>query len=76
MTLAHALTLKPSTRIILGHLEKRGYITPLIALNSYALHLSSRIAELKAAGYRINTEIRTDGAGHRYARHTLITAVH
>lgn len=58
--------------LVLAHLQRRGHITPVEALSVYKItRLAARIEELRMAGYSINTDIRRDDAGARYARYTL-----
>lgn len=71
-TLAKTVGLYPQTRTILRHLEKRGSISPMEALMAYGCtRLAARIHELREAGFEIGTTMRTDAAGHRYARYKL-----
>lgn len=63
---------------VLWWLHKYGSITPLDALREFGcMRLASRIAELKAAGWWITTEIETEknrnGEPVRFARYTLHT---
>ena len=60
--------------IVLKHLQERGSITALSAVNDYGiLRLSERIRELKAAGYEIDSTTETGlnryGAKTRYTRY-------
>ena len=52
---------------ILNHLIDHGWITQVVASNYNIRRCASRICELKEAGIKINTEIRFDDAGVRYA---------
>lgn len=71
-TLADTLQLKPSTRTILSHLEKRGTISPMEALTSYGnMRLAAAIHDLRKVGYDINTTMKHDEGGHSYARYSL-----
>jgi hypothetical protein len=71
-TLAQTVALRPQTRKVLSHLERRGTITPMEAQVTHAVFsLSSRIAELRKAGFPITKTLRKDEGGHRYARYTL-----
>lgn len=50
------------THAILAHLKRHGMITPLRALYHYGcLRLAARIAELRAAGHVIETELAQRG---------------
>lgn len=61
------------TKTVLKHLRKRGTISPMEALVSYGIYrLAARIFVLREEGYGIKTELREDGAGHRYARYNYI----
>jgi hypothetical protein len=74
-SIARTIELRPQTRKVLAHLEKRGSITPVEAMVTQGIFsLSSRISELKKAGYRIARELRKDEGGHRYARYSLVRA--
>ena len=43
------------------------------AMEVYGIRrLASRITDLKAAGYDIDTVIKNDEAGHRYARYSMV----
>lgn len=67
-----ALSLKPQARKVLRHLEIDGYITPMIALNTYGIYrLAASIHELRQKGIGVETEVREDAAGHRYAHYRL-----
>lgn len=62
--------MKPSSAAVLRLLE-RGPVTPLQALEeAHCLRLAARVSDLKAAGYRIDTELVTVG-DKRFARYTL-----
>lgn len=63
---------------VLWWLKKYGSITPLDALREFGcMRLASRIAELKEAGFGIETTIETaknkNGENVRFARYTLKT---
>jgi hypothetical protein len=71
-TLADTINLAPGTRRILGHLEKRGSISPVEAQVSYGdMRLAARIFELREVGYDIKTTMKRDEGGHNYARYSL-----
>lgn len=62
----------PQSMTILKHLQIRGSITPVEAATVYkARHLPSKIFELKRAGYDIQTELKTDLTGQRYATYVF-----
>lgn len=55
---------------ILNHLKKRS-ITSIQALEKFdCFRLAARIADLRASGHKINTEIVKQG-GKRFAKYTL-----
>lgn len=57
---------------ITNHLAVVGSISAVEAQALYRCRsLSRRICDLKALGYRINSELKTDATGQRYARYTL-----
>lgn len=59
---------------ILEHMRKGHSITPLEALNSFGcLRLGARIADIKAEGYLVHTEmIKDPRTGKRYAQYSLV----
>jgi hypothetical protein len=58
---------------VLTHLRKRCSISPMEALVSYGIYrLADVVYQLREAGWGIDTEIKQDEAGHKYARYTLI----
>jgi hypothetical protein len=70
-----ALSLKPQARKVLRHLELHGYITPMIALNTYGFYrLAASVHEIRKRDIRVETELREDAVGHRYAYYTLANA--
>ena len=57
---------------ILNHLETRGTITPMEALNEYGVfRLAARIADLRGTGVAIETETLRLPTGKRVARYSL-----
>jgi len=54
-----------------NHLIDHGYITQVIAGNYGIRRLASRIDDLKKAGVIIETELKFDDAGVRYAYYTM-----
>ena len=65
------------TDMILAYLREHGSITPIEAMKEFGcMRLAARIADLKAAGYLINTftEISRNKGGYkvRYARYELV----
>ena len=59
---------------ILEHMRMGHSITPLEALNSFGcLRLGARIADIKAEGYLVHTEmIKDPRTGKRYAQYSLV----
>ena len=59
-------------QLILGHLEMKGSISGLEALSLYRIfRLAARIEELRNRGHDIETEMKKDTTGKRYARYVL-----
>jgi hypothetical protein len=57
---------------ILNHLLAGNSITPLEALGVFGcFRLAARIEELRDDGYAIDTELREDPKGKKYARYTM-----
>lgn len=76
MNMATAVNMPLRLRTILAHLGKRPSITPLEAFGLYGeQRLADVVYELKARGYRINTEMRKDVKGRKYAHYTMAPAV-
>ena len=66
---------KPSQKaLILRHMLAGRSITPLEALRLYGcFRLGARIADIKADGFLVHTEMVTDKeTGKRYARYSLV----
>lgn len=64
--------LKPQTQLVLDHLNNYGHITPVEAGAVYKIRcLPKRISELKEYGYKIQTRLRADATGQRYAHYSL-----
>lgn len=57
--------------LVLEHMQKNGYITPLVAANYGVTRLASRIHDLKLAGYSIAKQTTKDMRGKRYSRYSL-----
>lgn len=71
-TLATAVGLEPQTRRILGHLEKKGTISPMEALVNYGcFRLAAQVFKLRRAGFDVKTTLHADENGHQYARYSL-----
>jgi len=61
---------------ILLHLESGQTITPIEALELFrCFRLAARIADLKALGHNIRTEMVESPMGRRYARYSLVRPV-
>ncbi len=72
-TLATSVSLQPQTRKILGHLLKRGSISPMEALVGYGcFRLAAQVFKLRKAGYDVRTNLKEDNVGHQYARYILV----
>lgn len=58
---------------VLGHLKERSTITPMEALTVYGIfRLAPRIHELRRDGHKIQTILREDSVGKRYAQYKLL----
>jgi len=58
---------------VLDHLIYRKTITPLEALGCYGImRLAPRILELREMGHKIETKLRTDPMGKKYAQYRLV----
>ena len=61
---------------ILLHLQSGQTITPIEALELFrCFRLAARIADLKALGHNILTEMVENAEGKRYARYSLVRPV-
>lgn len=59
--------------MILNHLTHKGTISGVEALSLYRIYrLAARVEELRRAGHTIETDMKTDLTGKRYARYRLI----
>ncbi len=73
-SLASDLSLPKQARIILAHLESGKSITNSKAMLVYHItRLSDCIFKLRNAGYVIDTEMRADEVGGKYASYSLWT---
>ena len=64
--------LKPSAQTVLKHLQNNKSITSLECLGVYRLYeVSSRISEIKRAGFNVITRYKKDFHGKRYAEYSL-----
>lgn len=62
--------MSPQQHTIINHLRVKGSISNVEAQAIYRMRSPwKRISELKALGYTIRTEIKTDPTGQRYARY-------
>jgi hypothetical protein len=69
-------SLPPMTAAILNHLQEYGPISNVEAQAIYKCRaLPRRILDLKEAGYRIESELKTDLTGQRYARYSLVNYI-
>lgn len=70
--MASVKRLKPQTLDVLGILQNTRSLTPMMASTIYRIgSLSSRISELRRAGYSFETEIKWDAHGRRYKEYRL-----
>lgn len=71
-SIANDLRLPRQARIILSHLLKRGHITNQTSMIQYHIHrLSDCILKIRRAGYDVETEVRRDDLGAKYADYRL-----
>lgn len=64
--------MRPQVQTVLKHLETRQSISPMEALVSYGIsRLAPAIWELREIGYGIETKMKTDEMGHKYARYYI-----
>jgi len=64
--------LSPQTQTVLSHLRAHSHLTSWQAEGVYRIRrLASRVDELRAAGYEIETQTCEDAAGQRYTRYRL-----
>ena len=58
--------------LILNHLRIKGSITSLEAMSLYRIfRLAARVNELRDQGHEIETDMKTDLRGKRYASYSL-----
>lgn len=74
---SNTLTKEPvgygQAKTVLNHLKKRGSISPMEALVSYGItRLAAVVFELREAGWGVETVMKRDTAGHKYARYSLV----
>lgn len=63
----------PQVQTLLTHLQNHGSISQAEAGTVYKIRaLPRRIADLKAEGYEISRELKTDPTGQRYARYYYV----
>lgn len=76
-SIAADLRITPQARTILKHLLDGKVITPMKALSVYGIsRLAACIYEIRTrAGYTVNTYVREDEAGHKYAQYSLPRAL-
>ena len=63
---------KTQNQRVLDHLIDHGFVTQVIASSYGIRRLASRINDLKKEGARVESIMKTDDAGVRYAYYTLI----
>lgn len=62
----------PQTDLLLRHMALHGHITQLEAISLYRIfNIKGRINDLRNQGWPIQTDMRTDATGKRYARYSL-----
>lgn len=72
-SIAHALRLKPQTRVILLHLLEGRSISPLEAWGVYGnSRLAAAIHDIRKSGYVVVREHKRDPMGHHYSRYWLM----
>lgn len=72
MPLTPTKLIKGQKKLILEHLRTRGSITAVEALISYhCFRLAARINELRNHGHSIETVMKLDPQGARYARYHM-----
>ena len=79
-TVADDLRITPQARTVLRHLKKHKSISPAEAMIVHGItRLASCIHEIRhRAGYGVQTELRKDDHGHKYASYALavVSTVH
>lgn len=64
--------LSPQAQTVLSHLRAHSHLTSWQAEGVYRIRrLASRVDELRAAGFEIETQACEDAAGQRYTRYRL-----
>lgn len=58
-------------QLVLNHMVRHGYITPLVANNYGVTRLASRIHDLKQAGWNVQKSMQRDDRGKRYTRYSV-----
>lgn len=72
-SIAALINLTPQAKTVLRHLKKRPSISPMEALNVYAIpRLAACIYEIRQAGYKVHSTFKRDEQGHKYTRYTLV----
>lgn len=72
VSIAKDLSLKPQAKTILRHLRKHGHISPMQALVVYAIsRLAPCIFDIRNVGYIVETQVKRDAQGHKYAKYTM-----
>lgn len=66
------ICLKPQTKTILKHLSRFGSISVAEAITVYSIYrLAPAIHDLRNIGIKIETKLKSDAKGHRYARYEV-----
>jgi len=64
--------LPPQTQVVLDHLRRHSHLTSWQAEGVYRIRrLASRVDELRATGFEIETQTCEDASGQRYTRYRL-----
>ena len=65
--------LKPLGKKVLNYMRTRGAISPLVAFSTYGtMRLAACIHDLREAGFVIETQMKEDEEGDKYASYRLI----
>jgi hypothetical protein len=58
-------------QLVLNHMIRHGYITPLVANNYGVTRLASRIHDLRLMGWNVVAKMHRDDRGKRYTRYSV-----
>ncbi|MBR1173926.1 hypothetical protein JQ617_08175 [Bradyrhizobium sp. KB893862 SZCCT0404] len=66
------MNLKPLTKKTLNYLKTRGALTPLVFWSTYgSMALAQQVHELRKAGFKVKTTMKTDEERNTYPSYTL-----